>query len=190
MSSNPPPGKRPSTSKRAPHSTTTSASASSATSSSSSNPPPPLTAHPSAIIAAHAHLSGPHRVSLGARAVLSPYSRVLAGAGPVSLGDGCVLWEKSVVGVPAAAGPRASPFPAPGEKGEEKGGGEEQGQGVRLGRNVVVETGCVVEATEVGEGTVVEAGCRLGRGCVVGKVSPRAFNNNIHSRETAWSDLI
>lgn len=72
------------------------------------------------------------------------------------VGEGCVVFEKAVVGV----GLRDS-FAARGES---------RADGVVLGRNVVVETGAVVEAAEVGEGTVVEAGARLGAGVVVGKV--------------------
>lgn len=71
------------------------------------------------------------------------------------VGEGCVVFEKAVVGV----GLRDS-FAARGES---------RADGVVLGRNVVVETGAVVEAAEVGEGTVVEAGARLGAGVVVGK---------------------
>ena len=88
--------------------------------------------------------------------MLHPHGKVTSGTAPVVVGEGCIVFEKAVVGV----GLRDS-FAARGES---------RADGVVLGRNVVVETGAVVEAAEVGEGTVVEAGARLGAGVVVGKV--------------------
>jgi dynactin-6 len=74
----------------------------------------------------------------------------------VRVGEGCVVWERAVVGRPARDD---------GEAEEEEGGGE-----CVLERNVVVESGAVVRAKSVGEGSVVDVGAVVGDGAVLGKV--------------------
>ena len=101
-------------------------------------------------------ITGTQPITIGPHAVLHPHGKVTSGTAPVVVGEGCVVFEKAVVGVGLRDGFAAR--------------GESRADGVVLGRNVVVETGAVVEAAEVGEGTVVEAGARLGAGVVVGKV--------------------
>ena len=102
-------------------------------------------------------ITGTQPITIGPHAVLHPHGKITSGTAPVVVGEGCVVFEKAVVGV----GWLQDGFTARGES---------RADGVVLGRNVVVETGAVVEAAEVGEGTVVEAGARLGAGVVVGKV--------------------
>ena len=119
--------------------------------------PSSLVIDPSAIIAQHAVITGTQPITIGPHAVLHPHGKITSGTAPVVVGEGCVVFEKAVVGV----GWLQDGFTARGES---------RADGVVLGRNVVVETGAVVEAAEVGEGTVVEAGARLGAGVVVGKV--------------------
>ena len=119
--------------------------------------PSSLVIDPSAIIAQHAVITGTQPITIGPHAVLHPHGKITSGTAPVVVGEGCIVFEKAVVGV----GWLQDGFTARGES---------RADGVVLGRNVVVETGAVVEAAEVGEGTVVEAGARLGAGVVVGKV--------------------
>jgi dynactin-6 len=104
----------------------------------------PSTIHPTAIIANHAALTGTFPITIGAHAVLHPYARISSTHGPVTIGEGCILWEKVAVGGAGA---------------------------VELGRNVILEACSVVEGGVLGEGCVVEAfgrvvgdGARLGRG--------------------------
>jgi len=70
------------------------------------------------------------------------------------IAEGCVIWEKAVVG---------------GVAEDEDEGDEGEERGIRLERGVVVETGAVVEGAVLGEGTVVEGFARVGIGARVGK---------------------
>ncbi|KAF2401046.1 hypothetical protein EJ06DRAFT_493694 [Trichodelitschia bisporula] len=117
-------------------------------------PKAPTTLDPASTVASHALLTGPHRITVRARAVLHPYARIMAGGGPVDIGEGCIIWEKALVGC-----------------GDSKitEGEEEDARGVRLGPNVVIETGAVVEAREVGEGSMIESFARVGVGARIGK---------------------
>jgi len=109
----------------------------------------PTSIDPSAVVAKFAVLTGNHPITIGAGAVLHPYSKIISNEGPVVIGEGCVIWEKAVVGID---------------------GGHDSEQSVVLGKNVVVESGAVVEAKEVGEGTTIEALAKVGVGARVGKV--------------------
>jgi dynactin-6 len=109
-------------------------------------PKPPASIDPTAIIANHASLTGSFPITIGAHAVIHPYAKIISTYGPVTIGDGCIIWEKAVVG---GAGPAS------------------------LAKNVVVETCAVVEGGSLGESSVVEAfgkvgvDAELGRGCRV-----------------------
>lgn len=121
-----------------------------ATSRPPSAPKPPTTIAPTAIISETASLTGTHPISLAANSVIHPRAKLVSTYGPVKVGEGCIICEKTSVGILSH--------------------GEDSTEGVDLGRSVVVEAGAVVEARSVGEGTVVEVGARVGRGAVVGKV--------------------
>ncbi|KAF2753906.1 hypothetical protein EJ05DRAFT_479927 [Pseudovirgaria hyperparasitica] len=129
-----------------------------------SAPKPPLSSSSRAIIAGHASLSGMNRISLGPYTVLHPYSRISSNVAPVTLNEGCVIWEKATIGI-SDNSIRYS---------EDKSEKETQ-RGTTLNRHVVVESLAVVEAKEIGEGTIIESGAKVGIGCVLGKyctVSP------------------
>ena len=124
-----------------------------------SAPKPPATIDPSAILANHATVTGMFPITVGANVVLNPYSKVLSNAGPVEIGEGCVIWERAVVGINVEAGAR--------DEDDDAGLG---GTFVMLERNCVIESGAQVSAKIVGEGTVIEAFASVGEGCVIGKV--------------------
>jgi carbonic anhydrase/acetyltransferase-like protein (isoleucine patch superfamily) len=123
-------------------------------------PKPPATIDPSAILANHATLTGSYPITVGSNAVLHPYCKIISNAGPVEVGEGSVLWERSVVGINTDGGIRE-------EDGEDADFGSKF---VMLERNVIVESGAQVAAKLIGEGTVVEAFATVGDGCVIGKV--------------------
>jgi dynactin-6 len=107
-------------------------------------PKAPSTIHPTAIIANHAVLAGTFPITIGAHAVIHPYAKISSTHGPITIGEGCVIWEKVTVGGAGA---------------------------VELRRNVVLEACAVVEGGVLGQGCVVEAfgrvvgdGVRLGKG--------------------------
>jgi dynactin-6 len=114
----------------------------------------PTSIDPTAIIANHATLTGIYPIKIGPRAVIHQYAKIVSGDGPIEIGEGCIVWEKAVVG---------------GASEDEARTGDAE-RGVTLGLNVVVESQASVEAKSVGEGTIIEAFAKVGEGAVVGKV--------------------
>ncbi|EEP80553.1 predicted protein [Uncinocarpus reesii 1704] len=81
------------------------------------NPPhhrPPLSVHPTATISETAYFQGKHPISIGAGTVIHPRAKLLSYEGPISVGEGCIIGEKSVIGGPQAA-PSASEPPSTNE---------------------------------------------------------------------------
>ena len=131
-------------------------------------PKPPTSIDPSATIANHAILTGLYPITIGPRAVLHPYARIVSGDGPIEIGEGCIIWEKALVGSGSAA--------------EDDSKRTEKVKKIVLGPNVVVESGAVVEAESVGEGTIIEAFSKIGDGTNVGKVKTPPNNRHIFTR--------
>jgi dynactin 6 len=123
-------------------------------------PKAPTSIDPSAIVANHAILTGLYPITIGPRAVLHPYAKIVSGDGPIEIGEGCIIWEKAVVGSGSLA--------------EDDAKKTEKVKKIVLGPNVIVESGAVVEAESVGEGTIIEPFSKIGGGANVGKV------NSIH----------
>ncbi|KAF3490527.1 transferase hexapeptide domain-containing protein [Arthroderma uncinatum] len=69
----------------------------------SSIPRPPLNVHPAATISETAYFQGTHPISVGAGTVIHPRAKLLSFKGPVSIGEGCIIGEKSVIGGPVAS---------------------------------------------------------------------------------------
>lgn len=118
-------------------------------------PAPPIARSQQALIHENASLAGTHPITVGADAIIQPRAKIISSHGPVTIGDGCVVAERAVIGLGSSLGT---------EK-DKSWGGE-----VILGNGVIVESGAVVEGKMVGEGTIVEVGAVVGRGSVVGKV--------------------
>lgn len=74
-------------------------------------PKAPLKADPSATIADTAIFQGTYPVTIGAGTVIHPRARFYAFEGPISVGDGCIISEKAIIG--AAPGTSASTRPSP-----------------------------------------------------------------------------
>lgn len=141
---------------------------------SSTLPKPPTTLHPTAVIADSASLTGKHRITIGANSILHPRARITSTHGPVTIGKGCIISEKVVLGWQqdgtVTAGSevvRGSGDFVVGAAGED--GGERGFGGVVLGDDVVLEPACSVQGS-VGRGSCVEVGARVGRGARVGEV--------------------
>ncbi|EZF69003.1 hypothetical protein H105_08542 [Trichophyton soudanense CBS 452.61] len=66
-------------------------------------PRPPLNVHPSATISETAYFQGVHPISVGAGTVIHPRAKLLSFKGPVSIGEGCIIGEKSVIGGPVTS---------------------------------------------------------------------------------------
>ncbi|OXV06543.1 hypothetical protein Egran_05686 [Elaphomyces granulatus] len=74
---------------------------------------PSLTIHPSATIADTALLHGTYQISIGAGVVVHPRARLYSYDGPIVIGDGCVIGEKSTIGSPTTASSEMSSPPPP-----------------------------------------------------------------------------
>lgn len=59
---------------------------------------PSIAIHPSATIADTALLHGTYQISIGAGVVVHPRARLYSYDGPIMIGDGCVIGEKSTIG--------------------------------------------------------------------------------------------
>lgn len=121
-------------------------------------PAPPIARSQQALIHESASLTGTHPITVGADAIIQLRAKIISAHGPVTIGDGCVVAERAVIGLASSLGA---------ERG--KGWGGE----VILGNGVIIESGAAVEGKMLGEGTIVEVGAVVGRGSVVGKVGDR-----------------
>ncbi|KAK5018772.1 trimeric LpxA-like protein [Cryomyces antarcticus] len=110
----------------------------------SSSPRPPTTIAPTAVIADKALLIGIHPIIIAENVVVHPHAKLISTYGSLTIGPGCIIAERAVVG--PTSGMRATILEA----------------------NVTVESGAVVEAAIVDEGTIVETAAVLGAGAVVG----------------------
>ena len=124
-------------------------------------PKPPTTLAPTAVIADTAVLTGSHRITIQASAVIHPRARLVTTNGAMSIGEGCIISERAIVGAMPAEGSNILPT--------------KEGEGPRevlLGSDVLLEPAAVVEVgSTVGEGSTLEAGSRVCAGAELGKVS-------------------
>ncbi|KAF8244174.1 hypothetical protein K440DRAFT_605317 [Wilcoxina mikolae CBS 423.85] len=96
---------------------------------------PPTTLSSTILISEGVQLTGTHPIHIGDHTVLHPRCRLNSTLGPITIGDYCILNERTLL---AAA--------------DEK--------GLVVEDYVVVEMNAVVEARRIGEGSVVEVGVK------------------------------
>lgn len=117
-------------------------------------PKPPTSLAPSLVIADLASLTGTHLITLGAKSVVHPRTRLNSTYAPITVGSNCILSERSSIGLqdPLSTG---------------------QEQGVVIGDFVIIEAGAVVEAQRIGDGSLIEVNAKIGKGAILGKVLPQ-----------------
>lgn len=123
-------------------------------------PTGPLEAlHPTAAFSRNALVTGIYPITVGANSVVQLRAKLSSAHGPITIGEGCIVAERAVVGLQSKAGV--------------------DGKGIVLGDGVVIQSAARVESN-VGEGSLVEAGAVVENGSVVGKVC-REFSlyNNV-----------
>ncbi|KAI9932693.1 hypothetical protein ASPWEDRAFT_22463 [Aspergillus wentii DTO 134E9] len=92
-----------------PHHPQQRASSSAASSGSApSIPRPPLSVHPTVTIADAVVFQGTHPISIGAGTIIHPRARFYSFDGPIYIGDGSIISEKSVIGIAPTAPPPSS----------------------------------------------------------------------------------
>lgn len=114
-------------------------------------PKPPTSLASALVIADNASLTGTHPIILGANTVVHPRTKLTSTYAPVKIGSGCIISERSSIGLQSEPAPDAR-------------------DGVVIENGVIVEVGAVVEAKRVGEGCVIEVNAKIGRAAVLGKV--------------------
>jgi dynactin-6 len=105
---------------------------------------PPTILSPTILISDVAQLTGTHPIRVGNHTAIHPRCRLNSTAGPITIGDYCILNERTQIIAPDG--------------------------GLVFEDYVVLETNAVVEARRVGEGSVIEVGAKIGKGAEVGKV--------------------
>ncbi|TGZ84782.1 hypothetical protein EX30DRAFT_337252 [Ascodesmis nigricans] len=104
----------------------------------------------SIVISEQASLTGNFPIRVGQHTVIHPRAKLNSLAGPITIGDFCIVSERALIAAPDQ-------------------------DGLEIESYVVIETNAVVEARRVGEGTTVEVGVKIGKGAVVGsncKITP------------------
>ncbi|KAL3428738.1 trimeric LpxA-like protein [Aspergillus tetrazonus] len=124
--------------------------------------PAKTTADPSAVIAEQTYFCGPYSISIGRGTVIHPRVRICATEGPIRIGDGCIISEKSVIGTyPPPAAPADSTSSGSGGNGEEK--------SIVISNNVIIGLQAVVHpGARVHSFAVVDNQAVIGRGVDVG----------------------
>ncbi|KAI9750247.1 MAG: hypothetical protein M4579_006549 [Chaenotheca gracillima] len=126
-------------------------------------PKPPTSISPKAIISDAAFIIGTTRITIGESTVLHPRSKLDSTNAPVTLGDYCIICERSVVGLSNLDGVRE-------RVGEDRAQGVAM-SGVTVGNGVSIEAGAIVEAQSISDGCLIEANARIGPGAVLGQVT-------------------
>jgi len=114
-------------------------------------PKPPTSLASSLVIAENASLTGTNPIRIGSNTVIHPRTKLSSTHAPITIGSGCIVSERSVIGY------QSTPT-------------SERDVGVHIGNGVMIETGAVVEAKSVGDGCVIEVNARIGKNAVLGKV--------------------
>lgn len=135
------------------------------TSSTLSASKPPVRIHPTAVIGDKASLAGVHMITIGPNAVIHPYAKLSSQHGSISIGGGCIISERSWIGLLDAATDRRLLGTQPAGQNS-----NEQEADVVLRDNVTVQPGAVVQASSVGKWSVVEINAEIEPGCVLGEV--------------------
>ncbi|KAL4779303.1 trimeric LpxA-like protein [Aspergillus varians] len=129
-------------------------------------PPAQITAHPSATISDNANFIGPYPISIGKGTIIHPRTRICATEGPVKIGDGCIISEKSVIGSLPTQPPSSTSTSNP-RAGNGGGNAEEHpiviSSNVTIGVQVVVHPGARLHSA-----VVIDDQAVVGRGADVG----------------------
>ncbi|KAL4742472.1 trimeric LpxA-like protein [Aspergillus similis] len=124
--------------------------------------PAKTSADPSAVIAEQTYFCGPYSISIGRGTIIHPRVRICATEGPIRIGDGCIISEKSVIGTyPPPAVPADSTSSGSGSIGEER--------SIVISNNVIIGLQAVVHpGARVHSFAVVDNQAVIGRSVDIG----------------------
>ncbi|OKL61290.1 hypothetical protein UA08_03763 [Talaromyces atroroseus] len=148
---------------RVPSSTSTSASAPA--------PPPraPVSVHSTTIVSETATFHGIYPITIGSGTVIHPRARFYSFEGPVQIGDGCVIGEKSIIGDNKPNAPLARNSTTEGEetKSSTEGGTTTRiSSSVLIGPQATIRTGAYIRSA-----AIVDAVAVINRSATVGSHS-------------------
>ncbi|KAJ5744184.1 hypothetical protein N7533_009054 [Penicillium manginii] len=135
-----------------------SATARSSSSSSTPTGPPkaPLKADPTATISDTVIFHGKHPVTIGAGTVIHPRVRFYTYEGPIVIGDGCIIGEKTIIGATPSSASSSSSIETP----------------TRLSYFVTIGPQCTIKpGAHIHSSSAVEALCTLNRHTDIGSHS-------------------
>ncbi|OJJ59614.1 hypothetical protein ASPSYDRAFT_117909, partial [Aspergillus sydowii CBS 593.65] len=129
-----------------------------------STPRPPaaqITAHPTSTISDSSNFVGPYTVTIGKGTIIHPRTRICATEGPVRIGDGCIIAEKTVIGVLPGMSTPSSPRIGDGDAAEER--------AIVISSNVTIGVQVTIQpGVRLHSGVVVDNQAVVGRGADVG----------------------
>ncbi|KAL4908350.1 hypothetical protein BDW74DRAFT_100046 [Aspergillus multicolor] len=148
----PPPHHRPSTQAQAPATAAAAAGAPRVA-------PAKLSADSSAIIAEQTYFCGPYAISIGRGTVIHPRVRICATEGPIKIGEGCIISEKSIIGT----------YPPPATSSEIASASQAEEKAIVISNNVVVGAQVNVHpGARIHSFAVVDNQVVVGRGVDIG----------------------
>ena len=115
---------------------------------------PSITVHPTAIVAPAATLTGIYPITIGANTIVHPRATLTSRYGPVSIGIGCIIGERTIVGLQSKSSVNS----------------------VVVGHGVTIESGARVQGN-VGDSSVLEIGASVELGSMIGKVGGNLYLN-------------
>jgi len=121
----------------------------------------PLTTHSTATVSETASFQGTYPVSIGAATIIHPRAKFLSFEGPISVGEGCIVGEKSVIG-----GPQTSSSSATAPSTESSGGTSPPSIATVLEDSILIAPLAVVSAgTHIQSAATIDTFAHLGK-CV------------------------
>ncbi|KAL4912537.1 hypothetical protein BDW62DRAFT_206375 [Aspergillus aurantiobrunneus] len=144
-----------------PHHRPTAPSSSTQSSSAPRAPPAQISAHPSVTISDNANFVGPYSISIGKGTIIHPRTRICATEGPVKIGEGCIISEKTIIGtLPGTPNNSGS---------ESRSNDEAEEKAIVISSNVTVGIQVVIHpGARLHSGVVVDNQAVVGRGADIG----------------------
>lgn len=124
----------------------------------------PLQLDATAILSPKAIVKGIHPIEIGASSIINPYAILDSSAGPLEIGEGCIIWESALIG-----GFNKTNENVAGSVDQEAQGRTES---TILGENCIVEAKALVSAGAILKNAChIEVGATVGLGAILEDVS-------------------
>lgn len=113
-----------------------------------------LKIHPTTLLCQKINVTGSHPITIGANAIIQPFATLDSSAGPIDIGEGCIVWECATVG-----------------SSELNSGATTATLTTIIGNNSVIESQSSIDAgAEVKQGCVISVAAKVGTQACIGEV--------------------